>query len=137
MDPITLVIIITVGTLITAAWPWIVDLFSIRIIPWVRDQISPALADAIADFLAFADKGVVTLRREIKTTWKTFQQHVLGIKMEVQKIDATTANSKTTTIVKDEYGKFIKSTIEEILPWDELQPAIRREMTLQGSKAAE
>jgi hypothetical protein len=135
MDPITLVII-AMGTLITAAWPWIVNFFSIRIIPWVRERISPALADAIADFLAFADRGVVMLRSGVKNTWKTFKRHVLGSKMEVRRIDATTANSKITTIVRDEHGKLIQSTTEEILNRDELLPEIRNELTRQASKTA-
>ena len=136
MDPIIIPSIIIIVTILLGAWPWVVDFFSTRIFPWVRERVSPGLADVLCEFLAFADQGATALRRGIKNVWRTFQQHFMGSKMDVKKISATTAQSKTTTIVRDETGKFIQTTTEEVLDWDQLPGPIRSEMTRQGTKAA-
>jgi hypothetical protein len=56
--------------------------------------------------------------------------------MEVRKIDAMTVTAKTTTIIKDENGKYLQAATEEVLAWDELPEGIRREMNRQGKTEA-
>jgi hypothetical protein len=136
MEPITLTIWLVTAALAVAFWPWIVDFFSTKLIPWVRNRISTTLADGIATFIDFADGKIVPVRRAVKQMWLAFRQHVLGSKMEVRKIDATTVAGKTTTVIKDENGKFMQSTTEEVLDWDELPEAIRSEMNRQGKTEA-
>ena len=132
-----MIIEIFVGILILiSVWPEIVDFFSTRLIPWVRTRISNSLADLIADFIVFADQVIVPVRRLVKKLWATFKQHVLGIKMEVKKISASTVAGKTTTIIQDENGKFMQSVTEEVINWDALPAAIRSEMNRQGTKEA-
>jgi hypothetical protein len=136
MEPITITIWILTSILAVAYWPQIVDFFSTKLIPWVRDRISNNLADWIANFIIFADGKIVLVRRAVKQLWAAFKQHVLGSKMEVRKIDATTVACKTTTIIKDENGKFLQSTTEEVVDWDQLPEAIRSEINRQGKTEA-
>ncbi len=136
MDPITIGIWIIGIALTVTFWPWIVDFFSRKLIPWVRTRISTTLADWIESFIIFAENKINPVRRSVKKLWSVFHQHVLGSKMEVRKIDATTVAGKTTTIIKDENGKFLQSTTEEVLAWDELSEAIRSEMNRQGKTEA-
>ena len=135
MDPITISILIGISLSVTF-WPWISDFFGLKVIPWVRSRISSTLADWIADFIIFIETKIVPIRRTVKKLWLFFKQHVLGSKMEFRKIDATTVAGKTTTIIKDENGKFLQSTTEEVLDWDELPEAIRSEMNRQGKTEA-
>ncbi len=136
MDPITIAIVIITPILVGSCWPYIVDFFSTKIIPWLRERVSTTLADIIAEALVFADKGINPVRRTVKNIWKYFQQTVLGMKMEVHKTSATTATAKTTTVIQDENGKLVQSTIAEDLSWDQLPPEIRAEMTRQSTNAA-
>jgi hypothetical protein len=94
------------------------------------------MADILAEALVFADKGITPLRRTVKNIWNYFQQTVLGMKVEVRKTSATTATGKTTTIVRDENGKLVQSTMTEELSWDQLPPEVRAEMTRQNTNAA-
>ena len=136
MEPITIAILLVTSALAVAFWPWIVDFFSTKLIPWVRNRISTTLADEIASFIDFADGKIVLVRRAVKQLWMVFRRDVLGSKMEVRKIDATTVAGKTTTIIKDENGKYLQSTTEEVLAWDDLPEAIRSEMNRQGKTEA-
>ncbi|HUD46589.1 MAG TPA: hypothetical protein VMR33_07150 [Candidatus Baltobacteraceae bacterium] len=136
MEPITITIAIIGSILVASCWPYIVDFFSTKIIPWLRERVSTTLADILAEALVFADKGITPVRRTVKNIWKYFQQTLLGMKMEVRKTSATTATAKTTTIVRDENGKLVQSTITEELSWDQLPREIREEMTRQNTTAA-
>jgi hypothetical protein len=136
MEPITITIWLVTAALAVAFWPWIVNFFSTKLIPWVRNRISITLADGIATFINFADGKIVPVRRGVKQLWQAFRQHVLGSKMEVRKIDAMTVTAKTTTIIKDENGKYLQAATEEVLAWDELPEGIRREMNRQGKTEA-
>jgi len=135
MDPITIAIV-TASILAASYWPYIVDFFSTKIIPWLRERVSTGLADILAAVLVFADKGITPVRRSVKSLWKYFRQTVLGMKMEVQKTSATTATAKTTTVVRDETGKLVQSIITEELSWDQLPPEARAEITRQNTNAA-
>ena len=136
MDPITIATAIAASILVATCWPYIVDFFSTKIIPWLRERVSTKLAEILAEVIVFADKGITSLRRSVKSIWKYFRHTILGMKMEVQKTSTTTATAKTTTVVQDERGKVVQSTITEDLSWDQLPPEIRAEMTRQNTNAA-
>jgi hypothetical protein len=135
MDPIS--IAIAVALLLAAYWPQIVDLFSVRIIPWVRESVSAALADVLAEMLVFLDKGVTSIRRPIKEAWKYFQRNFLGSKLEVTKTSATQATVKRTTLARDENGKLVTSVVTENLNWENLPPKIREEIIRQNATNAQ
>ncbi|MGD1086654.1 MAG: hypothetical protein ABSA47_18100 [Verrucomicrobiota bacterium] len=136
MEPIT-TIIIAVGTLVgtIVLWHYIVDFFQTKIIPWLRN-FSARMADFLADFIAFADRGIVSIRRGVKSLWKWFKQTVFGRKMEATKISADKAATKTTTFVRDESGKLIQSIITENVDWSDLADPLRSEIIRQNAATA-
>jgi hypothetical protein len=136
MDPITITIVAV--TLLTGGfWPYIVDILSTKIIPWLRQHISNAVADIISDLVIFADKGITPVRRTLKSVWANFKETVLGIKVEVTKTSATTSTGITTTLVRNSQGKVMQTEVTEELSWDSLPEKIRSEMTRQNTTTAE
>jgi hypothetical protein len=140
MDPVTITLIIKIaGTVIgvLVVWPWILDFFSTKIIPWVREAISGTIADLLADIVIFADKSIVPIRRTAKQLWGYLKQNILGIRMEVTKTSATTAVGKTTMFIRDADGKLKQTIVTEELAWDDLPDEMRSEINRQNTGCAE
>ena len=136
MDPITILIIsLALGTII-AFWAEIVDLFSQKIIPWVREHISPGVAEAIADIITFADGKIVPTRKMLKASWKKFKETVLGTQTTYTRIGPDEIKAHTTMATRNLDGKFVISEMEEIVDWSSLPESIRSEMIQQNKNAA-
>ncbi len=140
MDPFTIAIILKViggTTVVLVSWPWILDFFSTKIIPWVREHLSTSLADVLAEICCFIDNKAVGIRRNIKSLWKYLRENLLGCETAYTKISSNTAIGKTTTLVRNEDNKLMRTTVTEELNWDDLPEKIRSEMNRQSNATAE
>jgi len=136
MDPITLLLIgIAMGTIV-AFWAQIVDLFSQKIIPWVREHISPVIAEAIADVISFADGKIVPARIKLKASWKKFRETVLGTQTTYTRVGPDKIRAHTAVATRNLDGQLAISEMEEIVDWSNLPESIRSEMIRQNKNAA-
>ena len=136
MDPITILVIVTAMATVIAFWAEIVDLFSQKIIPWVRNNISPEIADAVADIISFADGKVVSLRATLKNSWKRFRETVLGTQTTYTRLGADRIQAHTTIATRNVEGKYAISEMEEIVDWSSLPESVRSEMIRQNKNSA-
>jgi len=136
MEPITILIIIVAMSTIIAFWAQIVDLFSQIIIPWVRESISAVAANAIADIISFADGKIVLTRKALQSSWKKFQETVLGIKTTYDRVGPNKIRAHTAIATRAVEGKYAIREMEEIVDWSNLPESIRSEMIRQNKDAA-
>jgi len=137
MDPITIAIIILTTAAVIACWPYIVNLFSQTIIPFVRERISPTVADYIADIISFADGKLVPIRQQLKKAWRVFNETLLGCKTIYEKQGPNKLKAVTKFVTRNDNGKIEMSQFEEIVEWDDLPESIRSEITKQNKDGGE
>jgi|GEM_PF-6778314 len=132
---IPILIVVAMGTIV-AFWAQIVDLFSQRIIPWVRVNISPVVAEAIADVISFADEKIVPARKTLKASWKIFRETVLGTQTTYTRVGPDRIRAHTAVVTRNLNGQNAISEMEEIVDWSNLPESIRSEMIRQNNNAA-
>jgi hypothetical protein len=141
MDPITIATILaTIGggaIVIAALWPYIVDYFSTKLIPWVREAVSDSAADAIADVIAFVDNRMTAGRSLTKSAYRTFRETLLGCKAVYEKMSSNTVRIDTTALLRKGTGELAAESVKTILEWDDLPAKIRQEMIRQNQTKGE
>jgi hypothetical protein len=99
---IVIVIITTVVGL--ALWSYIANVMAEYVIPFIRNNISNSVADAIAGMFDWLDGKVVLARSAAKAAFNLFKTKVLGFKATYKKTGIGTISRVTRVTVKDERG---------------------------------
>lgn len=138
MDPLTLVVIVVLGSAAAAAafWPWIVEFFTEELVPWLKESVSPQFGTMVEDLLVWADKGMVPVRSSVKKCYQAFRENVLGANVTFEKETATTGTKTTEAFIRNSDGKVMKRVFTEEVEYDDLPEAIREEMHRQHKKKA-
>ena len=109
-------------------WEYLVHFFSKNVIPWIKKYWSVSAADLVAKLISFLDGKIVPTKALLKKAWTYFKTNILKMNTEYVKVDANTAERKTTTWLKDSQGDAIKTIVEEKVSWSELPQEIREQM---------
>jgi hypothetical protein len=56
-------------------WPEIIEFVTQKMLPWIRRELSSALADELGEFFNWLDDSVVAIRRTAKQLWKAFDYY--------------------------------------------------------------
>ncbi|MCY2924097.1 MAG: hypothetical protein NT031_01420, partial [Planctomycetota bacterium] len=135
-EPISIaIILISLGAAI-AAWPYIVDLFTSRIIPWIEERLGETWASPLRALLAWVDGEISPVRALLRRGYTVLKERILGIKAEYVKTSSTTCQQRTTTHIRLDNGKVARQVEETEVNWDDLPKDIRREIMEQQAKKA-
>lgn len=130
------IILLIGGALLVEFWPQIVDFFSSKIIPWVRNHVSDKYADVIGRIVSFADGKIVLIRRTLKEAWQKFKSFILGMRSTYKRRGANKVEVKTEMFTPSSNGNVNNTIITEQVEWDELPESVRSEMLRQNKQEA-
>ncbi|MEI7836626.1 MAG: hypothetical protein WCK05_09455 [Planctomycetota bacterium] len=119
-----------------AAWPYIVDLFTSRIIPWIEERLGETWASPLRALLAWIDGKISPVRALLRRGYTFLKERILGIKAEYVKTSSTTCQQRTTTRIRLDNGKIAQQVEETEVDWETLPKEIRREIMDQQAKKA-
>ena len=142
MDPVTIITIIAVGGLLSAAflffWNSLRDYLNGNFRTWLTERLGQSVGDGFAHFLIWVDNRAVEAKNLLKAGYKFFRTRVLGMKRKFVK----NANSNDVTATREVYtnlgdGKILKRVEEEVISYEDMPDSIRKEMIRQQTNLAE
>lgn len=139
MEPLTTVVaavLIITGGMAILFWPWIVEFFTDRVIPWARQFCGTRIGDIMAEMLAWLNGKVNPLRARIRQLIATFKENFLGIKTTFTKVSSIETKAETVTLIQREDGQIVEKVLTRTVPWEYLPDEVCSEMIRQQKKAA-
>lgn len=125
-------VLVAAAGLTLVSWAYIVHLFQVFLIPFLRSTLGDTVADAMASIVSKVDDAATFVQRQAKVAWQSFKSRVGIWKTTFKKKNADTVTSKSEAIVKTEENKFIRRSVEEELKWEDLPEEIRHAYMKNG-----
>lgn len=108
-----------------ASWAYIVHLFQVFLIPFIRKSLGSTVADGLALFLAKMDDVATMSQRAFKSAWRIFKTRVLRWNTTFEKVSASHVKVKSEAYVHTEDGKVMRSISEEEVAWEDVPDDVR------------
>jgi hypothetical protein len=124
------------GSVVIVAWPYIVSLMTISVLPTLRATM-PQVAHTLAEFLKMADSPITGTRVAVKGAIETFKRRVLGIRTTATVMSGNEVKLHIKTYVQNEDYSISVSESETVGSWDELPEDIRQKAFELQSRTVE
>ncbi len=120
-----LTVLVAAAGLTLASWAFIVHLFQVFLIPFLRNTLGDTVADGMAMIIGKVDDAATFTQRNVKMAWRAFKSNVLGWKTTFAKKSANTVTSRSEAYVHTPDQKVIRKVVEEEVDWADLPEDIR------------
>lgn len=128
-------VLVAAAGLTLVSWAYIVHLFQVFLIPFLRSTLGDTVADAMASIVSKVDDAATFVQRQAKVAWQSFKTRVLRWNTTFKKKNADTVISQSEAYVQSADNKIMRKVVEEEVNWADLPEEIRKAYMTNGGAA--